>query len=121
MRWISVGAFLAGTAVILGAFGAHALAAVLSDKSLHTFQTAVLYQFFHALGLLGLGLCSGKLPPKAINTTGWLFLLGSLLFCGSLYLLAVTQWRWVGMITPLGGLCFIVGWFHFGFQARSVK
>ena len=97
---------LGAVAVGLGAFGAHALRPLLESKgTLHTWETAVLYHFFHTLALLVL---SGRPSPPRIPVIG--FLLGIVLFSGSLYLLAVTGVRWLGAITPLGGVAFIAGW-----------
>lgn len=98
---------LAGlTGVALGAFGAHALRDRLSPEMLAIFQTGVQYQMIHALALLGLSLAGDRIRP----TVGWLFTAGIVVFSGSLYLLALTGTRWLGAITPIGGLCFLAGW-----------
>src|SRR5512139_2806113 len=108
---IFLGSLSGGLGVALGAFGAHALKARLSPERLETFETAVRYQLFHALALLAAGMAAGQAPGSAwANAAGWLFLAGTLLFSGSLYLLVVTGRRWLGAITPFGGLAFILGW-----------
>ncbi len=109
--WITAGAALAFLAVAAGAFGAHALKPQLSDEALGWFETAVRYQMYHALGLLVMAALAGRLQGgMAVTWTGWLFLAGMVLFSGSLYLLALTGVRWLGAITPLGGVCFLAGW-----------
>ena len=115
-KWISWGAILALTAVALGAFGAHGLKAVLSPERLDIFHTGVRYQFYHAFALLFLGLWSKHATnQRFIKWAGTSFLLGILFFSGSLYALSVRDWldwpvAWLGPITPLGGLLFMVGW-----------
>ncbi len=98
-------------AVFLGAFGAHALKAMLSAHQLQTWGTATDYQFYHALGLIGLGIWSEKkTTSRYVSLSGVFLMLGILLFCGSLYLLALTGITRLGMVTPVGGIFFIVGW-----------
>jgi uncharacterized membrane protein YgdD (TMEM256/DUF423 family) len=109
---------LAGTnaalAIALGAFGAHALKARLEPRLLEVFHTAVLYHLFHSLGLAVVGLTALKIvDSRALAGSGWLMLTGIVLFCGSLYLLSVTGARWLGTVTPLGGLAFILAWILF--------
>lgn len=106
-----LGSIFAGLGVALGAFGAHRLKLHLSPERIETFQTGVQYQMIHALGLLGVAFAVinwpfSYLPPVA----GWLFVAGIFLFSGSLYLLSLSGWRWLGAITPLGGIAFILGW-----------
>jgi len=94
-------------AVVLGAFGAHALKGVLqTNHTTGVWETAVLYHFIHAIVLLVLAT-----QPGASGATSSLFVAGIVLFSGSLYLLALTNIKWLGAITPLGGLCFLAGWF----------
>jgi len=107
-RWASIGAALAFLGVALGAFGAHALRARVSIDLLVIWKTAVEYQMYHALGLLVLGAL--ELPPRIQTTVGALFLAGIALFSGSLYVLVLTDTRWLGAITPFGGVSFLVGW-----------
>jgi uncharacterized membrane protein YgdD (TMEM256/DUF423 family) len=99
-------------AVGLGAFGAHGLEAILVQNGrLDTFQTAVNYHFYHTLALLGIGvLVSVKPQWKGFSFTAWCMILGILIFSGSLYVLSLTGITWLGAITPLGGLSFILGW-----------
>lgn len=100
---------LAGVA--LGAFGAHGLATVLSNDMLQVFKTAVDYQMWHALGLGLIALIQLQAPDAVLlKWSGWLMLVGIWLFSGSLYLLAILNLKWLGMITPLGGVCFILSW-----------
>jgi len=98
-------------AVALGAFGAHALKGVLAAEMLATYQTAVQYHFWHALGLLGVGVLMTRSPDgSALASVAWLLIAGLLLFSGSLYLLALTGATWLGAVTPLGGVAFIAAW-----------
>ncbi|NCF17416.1 MAG: DUF423 domain-containing protein [Haliea sp.] len=98
-------------AVILGAFGAHALRDRLDDYARGVFETAVQYHFYHSLALLAVGLLAVSQPQTTmLKSSGWLFFIGILIFSGSLYILSVTGLRWLGAITPLGGLAFIAGW-----------
>ena len=107
-RLVSIGALNAALAVALGAFGAHGLQETLSSKALQTWHTAVDYHGFHALGLILVGLLTTATPQAA--RSGWWLLTGIVLFSGSLYLLALSSFKPLGMITPLGGLCFLIGW-----------
>ncbi len=104
------GATLALLAVALGAFGAHALRARLEPRDLEIFETAVRYQMYHALALLGIAWLSTRLGDLLIGWAGWLMVAGTLVFSGSLYLLVLTGPRWLGAITPIGGVLMIAGW-----------
>ncbi len=110
--WVRLGALLGFLAVALGAFGAHGLKAKL--ESLGTaanYQTAVQYHMFHALAILAVGLLAGGSPGnRGLAVAGWSFFVGVLVFSGSLYILAVTGIKWLGAITPIGGLAMLVGW-----------
>jgi len=109
--FVALGAALAALAVILGAFGAHALKTRLPPDLLEVYHTAVQYHFWHALGVLAVGLAMQQLPDAGwLRAAGWLLTAGVVLFCGSLYLLALTGARWLGAVTPLGGVAFILGW-----------
>ncbi|MGG3476307.1 DUF423 domain-containing protein [Peribacillus frigoritolerans] len=108
--FIILGALNGFIAVALGAFGAHGLEGKIPDKYLETWQTAVQYQMFHAVGLLVIGLLAGKIASPLINWSGWLMLIGIILFSGSLFVLSVTQIKVLGAITPLGGISFLVAW-----------
>jgi uncharacterized membrane protein YgdD (TMEM256/DUF423 family) len=105
--------------VAAGAFGAHALRARLSPDSLTIFETAARYQMYHALGLIAAAWAASRWPGAWPQLAGWLFLGGTLLFCGSLYGLALTGIRWLGAITPLGGMAFLAGWLCLALSARS--
>lgn len=104
------GALFAALAVAFGAFGAHALAARLSADRLATFETAARYQMYHALGLLAVAWAVERWPGSGAATAGWLFMAGIVVFGGTLYGIALGAPRWLGAITPIGGLCFIAGW-----------
>lgn len=114
--FIKLGALLGALAVISGAFGAHALKAIISDKSLAIFETGVRYQYYHVVALLITGILYKEFPNKYLLWAGRLFCVGVLFFSGSLYLLAFidisenTGLKWIGAITPLGGACLIAGW-----------
>jgi uncharacterized membrane protein YgdD (TMEM256/DUF423 family) len=115
MRGILLIAGISGfLAVLLGAFGAHGLEATLGPDRLAVYQTAVDYQFRHTLALLALGLIWGPAPAPwslYVAAIGWI--LGLVLFSGSLYALVLTDIGWLGAITPLGGLAFLIGWLAF--------
>lgn len=102
-------AFMA-LAVILGAFGAHALKSRLSPDMITVYKTGVEYHFYHALGLLIIGVISIYIPGSLTNWSAVLIGAGIIIFSGSLYVLAVSGVRWLGAITPIGGLSFIIGW-----------
>ncbi|MGA2184591.1 MAG: DUF423 domain-containing protein [Bryobacteraceae bacterium] len=112
MNWTAIGALGLALAVMLGAFGAHALRARLDAYSMGIWERAVFYHFVHMLGLLIVPLFerSGALSRAAREWVCWLLLAGVVLFCGSLYLLALTGVRTLGAVTPLGGLSFIAAW-----------
>ena len=109
--FLILGAVNAMLAVMLGAFGAHGLRGRLSEAMLAVYHTGVQYHFYHALGLILLGLLALHLPASGLlKAAGWLMFAGILLFSGSLYVLALTQLRWLGIITPFGGVAFIIAW-----------
>ena len=98
-------------AVVIGAFGAHGLKSRLAEDLLTVYHTGVQYHFYHTLALMAVGILLLRYPEAAmLNWSGWLFSAGILVFSGSLYVLAVTGIRWLGAITPIGGLAFIAGW-----------
>jgi uncharacterized membrane protein YgdD (TMEM256/DUF423 family) len=97
-------------AVALGAFGAHALKGRLDADMLATFEVGVRYQMVHALALLAVAWACTRWPGTLVNASGWLFVAGSVIFSGSLYALSLTGLRWLGAITPLGGLGLLAGW-----------
>ena len=97
-------------AVAAGAFGAHGLRARLTPDLLAVFETAARYQMYHALALLAVAWAVTRWPTPLVSWAGWLFVAGTVIFSGSLYALALTGVRWLGAITPLGGVAFLVGW-----------
>lgn len=112
--FLILGGLNAALVVMLGAFGAHGLKAILTADMLAVYQTAVHYHLFHALGLLAVGLVATQIADSVwLRWSGWLMLLGIILFSGSLYVLSVSGLRWLGMITPFGGLAFITAWIVF--------
>ena len=108
--FIPLAALSAFVAVGAGAFGAHALRDVLSPERLATFETGVRYQMYHALALLVVGWLAAQTPSRLLRTAGWLFVVGMILFSGSLYALSLSGVRALGAITPFGGLAFLAGW-----------
>ena len=104
-------AFAGALGVVLGAFGAHALRGSIEPRLIETFQTAVQYQLIHALALLLVSLTMGWLGQSlSLEISAYAFMAGIILFSGSLYGLVLTEMKWLGPVTPLGGLCLIVGW-----------
>ena len=109
--FLSLAAASGMLAVAFGAFGAHALRNRLDAYAMDIFETAVQYQFYHSLALLGVGLLALNQPGMALlKSSGWLFVVGIVIFSGSLYLLSLTGLRWLGAVTPVGGLALIAGW-----------
>ena len=113
--FIGLGALNAFFAVAMGAFAAHALKDNLTERYLSVIQTAVDYQFYHALGLILIGLLYQQQKNKLTARAGWLMLCGIVLFSGSLYVLGLSGTKWLGMITPVGGVCFLVAWLMLAF------
>lgn len=108
--FIIAGAISAFIGVAGGAFGAHALKSRLAPDLLAVFEVGVRYQMYHAFALIATAWIIGRWPGGAANAAGWLFIAGTLLFSGSLYLLGLTGVRWLGAITPLGGLAWLAAW-----------
>ena len=108
--WIVIGSILGGLSVALGAFGAHALRQRLSAENLLIFDIGARYQMYHALALLAVGLLSVKVDHPALNVAGCAFVVGVVLFSGSLYVLSMSESRFWGMVTPVGGFAFLIGW-----------
>jgi uncharacterized membrane protein YgdD (TMEM256/DUF423 family) len=104
------GALSAGVSAALGAFAAHGLRGRLTPEQLATFEVAVRYQMYHALALLAVAWAASRWSSGAIGAAGILFVAGTVIFSGSLYLLVFTGHRWLGAVTPVGGLAFILGW-----------
>lgn len=107
---VGAGAVSAFIGVALGAFGAHGLRKRLAADLLAVFEVGVRYQLVHALALLGAGDAAARLAPGALAWAGWLFVAGSAVFSGSLYVLSLSGKRWLGAVTPLGGLLLLGGW-----------
>jgi len=110
MRWITIGAVSAMLAVMAGAFGTHGLRDRLAPDLLAVFETAARYHMYHALAMIASGLVAERRPGRAAGAAGGLFLAGTVFFSGSLYALALSGVRALGAVTPIGGLCFIMGW-----------
>ncbi len=114
--FLKIAAILGAVAVAAGAFGAHGLKQVLSEKYLATFETAVRYQFYHVFALIAVGLLLKEFPNNYLIWSGRLFCIGIVIFSGSLYLLTLLEaagqpgFKWLGAITPIGGICLIAGW-----------
>jgi len=115
--FFAVGAFSALVAVAAGAFGAHGLRKSLPPDLLATFETGARYQMYHALALIAAAWAAERWPGPAAAWAGWLFMAGTAVFSGSLYLLALTGARWLGAATPLGGLAFLAGWLALAWAA----
>ena len=114
-RFLIIASILGALSVLLGAFAAHQLKKMYEPAELQIFETAVKYQMYHALALLAVGILYKDFPSKQLRRAGNLFIAGIILFSGSLYLLCHFIFmdinaKWIGAITPLGGLCFIAGW-----------
>ncbi|MFC3114915.1 DUF423 domain-containing protein [Cellvibrio fontiphilus] len=110
-RFIQIAAISGFIAVVIGAFAAHGLKQLLSPQAIETVKIGVQYQFFHTLALFGIALWIMHKPSAAgLKAAGLAFILGILLFSGSLYALALGAPRWLGPVTPLGGVCFLLGW-----------
>jgi uncharacterized membrane protein YgdD (TMEM256/DUF423 family) len=105
-----LGALLAFIGVALGAFAAHGLKARLDPSLLASFEVGVRYQMYHALALLAVAWAQTRWPGAAVTASGWLFVAGIVVFSGSLYALGLSGVRWLGAITPFGGLAFLAGW-----------
>jgi uncharacterized membrane protein YgdD (TMEM256/DUF423 family) len=104
------GSLLAFLAVALGAFAAHGLKNRLAPDMFNIFEVGVRYHMYHALALLAVAWASSRWSENSINLAGWAFIFGILVFSGSLYILSVTGIRWLGAITPIGGVGFLIGW-----------
>ena len=108
--WIRVASLMMFIAVGLGAFGAHAIRGKISDYYFDVYKTAVLYQFIHALGLFVVAWLSTVSKDPKVSLAGFLMLAGIIIFSGSLYVLSLTGTKWLGALTPIGGLCFLAAW-----------
>ena len=124
-KYIVTAAFLGAFTVALGAFGAHALKQLVSEQALITYETAVRYQFYHVFALALTGILLNKNPSKLFRNAGLSFIIGISLFCGSLYTLTFmayignTNFKWIGPVTPIGGLFLIIGWIQLGLGLKK--
>lgn len=117
--FLLIGSAYCMLSVVLGAFAAHGLKKHASEYAVDIFKTAAEYQMFHGLALILVAILIKQ--GLKLNASGWLFSVGTLLFSGSLYLLALTEWRFLGPITPIGGVCFILGWLLLMIKAAKHK
>jgi len=109
--FFSIASLLGGVAVALGAFGAHAMRGKVAENLLANYETGVRYHFYHALALFAVVIAIQRWPTSSLPTiAGWLFIIGIAIFSGSLYVMAFTGLRWLGAITPIGGVALIGGW-----------
>ncbi|QWU06570.1 DUF423 domain-containing protein [Heyndrickxia coagulans] len=116
--FVFFGALNACISVALGAFGAHGLKGIMDQKYLDIWETGVRYEMYHALGLIAIGILSGILKSSALlSWSGWLMLIGIVLFSGSLYVLSLTKISVLGAITPIGGVAFLASWILLGIAA----
>lgn len=119
--FLLIGALNGFLAVALGAFGAHALRPRIASDLYTVFQTGVEYHSIHALALLALGLLALHQPSRALNWSGWFMSAGILLFCGSLYLLSLSGYSYLGIVTPFGGFAFLLGWLSLAFAVSRLR
>ena len=117
--WAGIGAISAGISVILGAFGAHALKNRMPAEDLLIFETGVRYQMYHAFAIIACALIATRFESFGIKLAAWFFLTGTIIFSGSLYTLTLTGQRQLGMVTPIGGVLFVVGWFALAWATLS--
>ncbi|GFM87438.1 DUF423 domain-containing protein [Pseudomonas cichorii] len=115
--FLMLAAFFGFTGVALGAFAAHGLKGRLSPEYLAIFHTGVLYQLVHALALLGVAVLAAQIPGRLVTWAGFSFAIGIVLFSGSLYVLTLSGISKLGIVTPFGGLAFLIGWLTLGVAA----
>jgi uncharacterized membrane protein YgdD (TMEM256/DUF423 family) len=108
--FFTIGSLMGFLGVALGAFGAHALKSRLDADLLAAFEVGVRYQMYHALALLAVGWACTRWPGTMVTASGWLFVAGTVIFSGSLYALSLSGMRWLGAITPIGGVALLAGW-----------
>lgn len=116
--FVTLGSLLAFLGVALGAFGTHALRERVTERALETWNTGVHYHTIHAIAIVVVGLLCAHSEAKGVRIAGWLFTIGIAIFGGSLYLLVLLDQRWLGAITPLGGLAFLSGWLTLAFSRK---
>lgn len=118
--WFFIGCVVCALAVAIGAFGAHGLKNILvANQRIETFETAVKYHFYHGFAIIVLSLVANYLSSKNIDVLGITFLAGIAFFSGSLYALCLTNMRWLGAVTPLGGIAFILAWVGMGYLVKK--
>ena len=115
--FLLLGSLFGFTGVLLGAFAAHGLRGRLTDEMLNVFEVGVRYQIYHALALLVVSLAWSRWPRGEFSAAGWLFVFGTVVFSGSLYALSLSGVRWLGAVTPIGGLAFLLGWLSMAWAA----
>ncbi len=108
--WLVCGGLFGFLAVAFGAFGTHGLAKRIPAERLEAFESAVRYQMYHALALLFIGILEHVLPGIRLDIVGWAFVVGTLLFCGSVYMYALTEMKWLDGVAPVGGIVLLIGW-----------
>lgn len=109
--FLRIGGLFGALAVALGAFGAHVVKPILDPQLYENYQTAVQYHMYHTLALIGVAILSQRFPQrKLLSWSGWLFIVGIIIFSGSLYVLSLSGLRFLGAITPIGGVAFVVAW-----------
>ncbi len=118
--FLLIGSIVMALSVAIGAFGAHGLEPKLTEKMMKNYQTGVHYHMVHGIGLLIVGIIALKLTSTSLHAAGWSFLIGIILFSGSLYAMALTGITKLGAITPIGGLAFIIGWVLLGTAVTKV-
>ena len=120
-HFVFLGAVFCFLGVLGGALGAHVLREYLIEsKGLANFELATDYMFYHGMGLIFVGVFQGRYPDLAFYLAGWLFIAGTILFQGNLYLKSVFNFRMIGMLTPVGGICLMAGWLVFAAQALKI-
>ncbi len=118
--WIFLAAILGGLSVALGAFGSHLLEPILDPKDYDIFRTGVRYQMWHTLAIFIVAVLQNSVKLDKFNSIQWSFLTGIIIFSGSLYVLVLTQLRWFGAITPIGGVAFVLGWYLLAKSAMKI-
>ena len=116
-----IGIFFCGLSVVMGAFGAHALKGKLSEYSMNIYNKAVLYQMFHSIAIIMVVLLTKLANHHQLYISAWFFAIGIVIFSGSLYLLSITGIKWLGAITPIGGILLIIGWIVMFYVVISLK
>lgn len=117
--FLMLGALSGAMSVAAGAFGSHGLRAKLEPRMLEVFETAARYQMYHALALIAVAWVASRWPGSMTAASGWLFVAGTVLFSGSLYGYTLTGVRTLAIITPIGGVCFILGWICLALAVRN--